>query len=850
MFRRALALFLVLAVACAAPALAAVSSTVSSITYVGNGSTTAFPTAFQFFSASDLVVKATPSGGSQSTLVLGVGYTVTGGNDAAGTVNITPAPAAGTTITIARSTPTTQPTALPSQGPFLPTSIEQMVDRAVFGLQETKSTTSSLDARVSTIEANEPTWAHSAVTVNNMWKSVKDFGAKGDGVTDDTVAVQAALTAASAPNSGSTGSAELFFPSGRYLISKPLRYSGAWGWSARLSGETGGTAGQSSVLWWNGPSNLTLSIAAISRGSCSSTCTVTVTTPSPHSFQAGDRVVIANNDSTGSQTNFYGGEKVVATVPDSTHFTYQEGDKPSGSPASVSAQTHLVGYAVLTMYAAASVRLENFEISGGGSDGKAVYGLWIQNNTSHVVIDRVTIGQIGRTTTSGTGTAALALGIPADPNTSQTSEVFINDCLFGGWNGLAIGAGAALTDSAILMLSAGNTKNFRIRDGLIQGAWTGINFTAGGGSTPVTVDGTIFINVAQTDIVPGANQFRITGVECEQLSGSSSQFIFDTTGSNAASVDVEDSFWAGVTGSDDVIIQVQGPLTLKRNQFYNGRTGTSVPRVRNDGVVWTLPATAIGAGSNASAIESYGNYFDHATPANGWDHAPFMDSSGNDMLVGLTNNGYFRTNQANVISINDMGGSGGTITTRLRSTDGLFETKTALLPQVSPVPAGVTVQNVGESGRRGYTRWVVDKSAFTANATTQIIDLGDFNSKFKITSAYIEAISGAGALFAGITGPVSLRLGTTSGGNELLLDKDFETGPLPIIAGTADADLGSGLARATKVQDGYIPNFTNINNTSIYLKATSASGNLGNGSVTSLTAGSVIVHVFYEALSP
>jgi hypothetical protein len=46
--------------------------------------------------------------------------------------------------------------------------------------------------------------------------SVKDFGAVGDGVTDDTVAIQTALDAM--PNDGGV----LLFPTGRYIVSAPL----------------------------------------------------------------------------------------------------------------------------------------------------------------------------------------------------------------------------------------------------------------------------------------------------------------------------------------------------------------------------------------------------------------------------------------------------------------------------------------------------------------------------------------------------------------------------------------------------------------------------------------------------
>ena len=43
--------------------------------------------------------------------------------------------------------------------------------------------------------------------------SVKDFGAKGDGTTDDTAAIQAALN---------TGNSTIYFPSGTYLISSTI----------------------------------------------------------------------------------------------------------------------------------------------------------------------------------------------------------------------------------------------------------------------------------------------------------------------------------------------------------------------------------------------------------------------------------------------------------------------------------------------------------------------------------------------------------------------------------------------------------------------------------------------------
>lgn len=53
------------------------------------------------------------------------------------------------------------------------------------------------------------------------WVNVKAFGAKGDGVTDDTAAIQAALIAV---GSGAANRYVLYIPAGTYKITQKLTY--------------------------------------------------------------------------------------------------------------------------------------------------------------------------------------------------------------------------------------------------------------------------------------------------------------------------------------------------------------------------------------------------------------------------------------------------------------------------------------------------------------------------------------------------------------------------------------------------------------------------------------------------
>ncbi|KAF7322584.1 hypothetical protein HMN09_00036900 [Mycena chlorophos] len=89
-----------------------------------------------------------------------------------------------------------------------------------------------------TAAAGAPYWmdtiAHQGKSAYNanpssyqVFRNVKDFGAKGDGVTDDTAAINSAISSGGRCGGGSCPSstispATVFFPAGTYLVSSPL----------------------------------------------------------------------------------------------------------------------------------------------------------------------------------------------------------------------------------------------------------------------------------------------------------------------------------------------------------------------------------------------------------------------------------------------------------------------------------------------------------------------------------------------------------------------------------------------------------------------------------------------------
>lgn len=233
-----------------------ISSTLARNDYSGSTSTGPYVYGFKVFAATDLQVIKRTAVGTETTLTYLTDYTVSGaGNDAGGSITLLVAPLSTDVLTIRRALSITQQASIRNQGSYLPETIEDQLDRAVLIQQQQEdaiarslklppsynptgrarhlvptagyvvvgdgtgfTTAATSTASSVTLPGNSRTVATlSAYLANNAVFNVKDYGAVGDGVTNDAPAIQAAITACAAG-----GGAVVYLPAGTYLVTAPL----------------------------------------------------------------------------------------------------------------------------------------------------------------------------------------------------------------------------------------------------------------------------------------------------------------------------------------------------------------------------------------------------------------------------------------------------------------------------------------------------------------------------------------------------------------------------------------------------------------------------------------------------
>src|SRR5437660_966763 len=276
--------------------------------------------------------------------------------------------------------------------------------------------------------------------------SVKDMGAKGDGITDDTTAIQSVLDRFSQHIPGAqVRGATIYFPPGVYLISSPLFYYGSPGIGIKLQGALGRTrAGYGSTIRWKGSLGAIMFIAMGMNDSQFDNIEFDL----KGSARVGIHLAATNPINTTLGAAVAPGTATVA--PGSmANITV-------GTVLNVGRGTNMepiyVKVATSSTFTAAFAKSHGANDPIGGSAGSS--GVKFSNLT-------VTDVPISSTTFESdqlNSTAAIEIGNPTSYATNQVSEVSFENVYLQG-----LGAGQE-GSAGIVILTGGNVKNFSARD--------------------------------------------------------------------------------------------------------------------------------------------------------------------------------------------------------------------------------------------------------------------------------------------------------------------------------------------------------------------------------------------------
>lgn len=138
----------------------------------------------------------------------------------------------------------------------------------------------------------------------------------------------------------------------------------------------------------------------------------------------------------------------------------------------------------------------------------------------------------------------------------------------------------------------------------------------------------------------------------------------------------------------------------------------------------------------------------------------------------------------------------------------------------------------------------VDRTAFVAAATTADVTLLTLPVRTRLLQIHANLTQTFACGATCTTSTLSMTCGTSTGGNQLLVSFDLDAATQ--VVGDTDAELGTSINRANAVQGAMPPNFSST--TPISCRLISGTGNIGNGSTTNLSQGSVTFYITTERL--
>jgi hypothetical protein len=417
------------------------------------------------------------------------------------------------------------------------------------------------------------------------------------------------------------------------------------------------------------------------------------------------------------------------------------------------------------------------------------------------------------------GSVGCSVGDPAYPGI-QVSELRYDHCEF-----YSSRVGRANIATGWRTETNGNVKNFFFNDCSFASLGVGIDWASAAGT----------VNVYSCRMQSNALDYRLAGQATITSSPSegSDKFLETPSGSSPCSVGVFNCS-ADMTGAVDYCIEFGGHLTLSGNEFSN-----VVP------VVGTVKEFRLQSTGPFSSLDSKGNCYLGSTSLPLY-RVNLRLLGGPDVSSELDDGNQFpdSINDVPLQSWGDKGNSAGlagALTTKFPSIIHPFPMPWKNGPSTRTITSGgagwrdSTGVGYPEQVAPGTWRVRIAKEAFYAAALTQTVAVFNIWTKTKVKGCWADVTTA----FAGVAGL------TMSVGEAATPDVDhFLVAWTPTAGqrGFADSDLGAGLARATAVQGGVFfydfsaGTFNHKNQVTVTL---TGAANLGNGTVTNLTAGSV-----------
>ena len=559
--------------------------------------------------------------------------------------------------------------------------------------------------------------------------SVKDFGAVGNGVVDDTVAIQAGI------NYCLSIGAELTFPVGSYVISSTLQlYGTSFSNGVSLIGEKTGASSAGLVWKGNAPASPVIDVKGLNWSKI-----------------RGLQITSSN----------------FALYPYLGCIHIRSGQN-----------TGTIG--------SSGMELQNLYLLGGIGVGS--YGV-----------------RIGENNESG----------------PQASEVYCNQVVV---------VGGQVTEYGWWINATGNVKDMTFSNcsstqctiaGVYYSAnaiagWCLWNSCGGGGH-------------ACDYLVEGNGTLQVIGGGSEN---SVKALIQKGAGSNPASTYFYGYHAEKLSAPDTFFIEAgqNGQVNLElRNCFF-----TFASAVTN--YIKFGDAKLQNSGSAPCTIVSTNNFYEYAsTIIPVWSY----DFIGTKNGVPLP---------SNVYSEGDTGGPIGALT-RLLS---VYGTKPQRFDNLATVAGdwyntrGLSANVYSPALATTVRKFTIDYTYIKDNSTSAVFSVLNIPIQCKIVGVY-AVVSTSFTLAASV---ITMAVGYAAGGftyDQFLLTKTISGGFTGEV-GTADADLGTALARATAVQGGLV-NFSPVTTLDVAVLFKSSVGNLGNGTTTSLTTGSVDVYFVIQDLA-